>query len=179
MATSISTTTTIKPTTLSVSINEQVSINGVQYGNNTIKSVDNCGKVDQRVMATYSDAYTPFFGWVTRDGKGTGTQSEFAYLRITNTDSLLGITISFKDGTGTSRFLYLLPGTSYVLFSPETSINADAEPPSVLRKITEVSAICDTPAEPTKDEVYQVYIEYLAVFKGGYDANDTSDATSE
>jgi hypothetical protein len=175
----ISTTTTIKPTTLSVSINEQVSVNGVQYGNNTIKGVDNCGKVDQRVMATYSDVYTPFFGWVTRDGKGIGTQSEFAYLRITNTDSLLGVTISFKDGTGTSRFLYLLPGTSYVLFSPDSAIGGDEEVPSVLRKITEVSAKCDKPAVPVKDEVYQVYIEYLAVFKGGYDANDTSNATSQ
>ena len=42
--------TTILQTTLSVQINEQISINGVSYGNNITNTFDGNGKVDQRVM---------------------------------------------------------------------------------------------------------------------------------
>jgi len=179
MANIISSTTTIKPTTLSVNINEQISVNGVQYGNTTIKAVNDCGKVDQRVMATYSNAYTSFFDWKTEDSAGQGVQSQFSYFRVTNTDSLLGVTISFDDSGGKTQYIYLVPGASYVLFNPLMSSATTGGEIPALAKLSKVKAICDTPANPTKDAVYEVYIEYVAVFQGGYTANDDSDATSQ
>ena len=53
--------TTIQQTNLTVTITENISINGVTYGNNINKSFDGNGKVDQRVMAINSAALTSVF----------------------------------------------------------------------------------------------------------------------
>ena len=50
--------TTIQQTSLNVSINESISVNGVTYGNNISTSFDGNGKVDQRVMEINSAAFT-------------------------------------------------------------------------------------------------------------------------
>ena len=42
--------TTVISTDLTVTINESYSLNGVDYGNNTVKTFPLKGQVDQRIM---------------------------------------------------------------------------------------------------------------------------------
>ena len=109
--------TTILQTTLSVQISEQISINGVSYGNNISKTFDGNGKVDQRVMEITSHGVTPIFNWAAAlpDTDGTGVKSEFTYFRITNTDDSVGVTISYTLTTATDVFTVHLPAIHQVI----------------------------------------------------------------
>ena len=156
--------TTILQTTLSVQISEQISINGVSYGNNISKTFDGNGKVDQRVMEITSAAVTPIFNWAAAlpDTDGTGVKSEFTYFRITNTDDSVGVTISYTLTTATDVFTVHLPaGCSHLLMSNESDATTTGAAP-VLQDVASVGGMSDVGAAATT-----AYIEYVAVFKGG------------
>ena len=154
--------TSIQKTTLSVSINEQISINGVQYGNNISKVFDGNGKVDQRVMAINSVALTPVFGYqdALPDEKGSGVKSEFTYFRITNTDTSVGITLQLYVSATKSGFFHLAAGCSFILMSNDMDFLCEGEA-FTLADLVRVEAKTD--GAPTVES----YIEYLAVFEGG------------
>jgi len=157
--------TTILQTTLSVSINEQVSVNGRVYGNNISKTFDGQGKVDQRVMEISSEVYTSIFDWKASlpDEKGTGVKSEFTYFRITNTDDSIGVIVSYQLNTATDVFSVFLPaGCSHLIMSNDADATASSGAP-VMQDISGVLA----KSEPDGPAATAVYIEYVAVFSGG------------
>lgn len=156
--------TTIQQTSLSVQISEQISINGVRYGNNITKTIDGSGKVDQRVMEITSAAVTPIFNWAAAlpDTDGTGVKSEFKYFRITNTDDTIGVTISYTLTTATDVFsVYLPAGCSHLLMSNDADATTTGAAP-VLQDVASVGGKSDAGAGATT-----AYIEYVAVFEGG------------
>ena len=157
---------TIQKTTLSVSINEQISINGVQYGNNINKIFDGNGKVDQRVMAINSVGLTTVFGYDTSlpDVEGRGVKSEFTYFRITNTDDSVGITIQLYVSATKNGFFNIPAGCSFVLMGNDMDFLCEGIAFS-LADLVQVKAITDGGADP----IVESYIEYVAVFKGGFE----------
>jgi len=157
--------TTIQQTSLNVSITENISINGVTYGNNTTKSFDGNGKVDQRVMEVNSAAFTSVFGYdvLAPDKAGTGLKSEFTYFRVTNTDSSVGVTIELYVSATKKGYFHLPAGTSLVLMSNDMDFQCEGEAGFfTLADLTQVNAKADG-----GKEVATSYIEYVAVFKGG------------
>lgn len=155
---------TIQQTSLTVSITEDITVNGVSYGNNTSKSFDGNGKVDQRVMAINSFKLTPVFGYDTTlpDTAGYGVISEFTYFRITNTDSSVGITIQLYVSATKTGYFHLPAGCSFVLMGNDMDFLCEGES-FTLADLTMVQAKTDGGDKP----VVESYIEYVAVFKGG------------
>jgi hypothetical protein len=161
---------TIVSSTLSISINENIIINGVTYGNSIIRNIGGNGKADQRMMCITSTAFTSIFNYNTSlpDIAGQGVSSAFSYFRITNTDSAIGVTIRMYAGgqeRGVYSYQYLPAGTSVILMDNMIDIQNAASSAAALRSITSISAKADTGLEKENNEVY---VEYLAVFKGGY-----------
>jgi len=156
--------TTIQQTSLSVTLREQISINGVEYGNNISKSFQGNGKVDQRVMAINSTSLTSVFKYQAAlpDTSGSGVKSEFTYFRITNTDDAVGITIQLYVSESKSGFFHLPAGTSFVLMANDMDFICEGEA-FTLADLVEVLAKTDGDEE----ELTESYLEYLAVFTGG------------
>ncbi len=156
--------TTIQQTTLNVSISENISINGVSYGNNISKTFSGNGKVDQRVMAINSERLTAVFGYnnALPDIAGTGVIDEFTYFRITNTDSSVGITIQLYVSSSKTGYFHLPAGCSFVLMGNDMDFLCEGEAFS-LSDLVVVKAKTDEVGEG----VTESYIEYVAVFKGG------------
>jgi hypothetical protein len=159
---------TIQQTSLNVSINEQISINGVTYGNNITKSFADNGKVDQRVMQISSTRLTEVFNYhdATPDTAGSGVKSEFTYFRITNTDDALGITIQLYVSATKSGFFHLPAGCSFVLMSNDMDFLCEGDAFS-LADLVSVKAKTDLSGE----EATTSYLEYVAVFEGGVDTS--------
>jgi len=157
---------TIVSSTLSISINENIIINGVTYGNSIIRNIGGNGKADQRMMCITSTAFTSIFNYNTSlpDIAGQGVNSAFSYFRITNTDSAIGVTIRMYAGSGVYIYQYLPAGTSAILMDNTVDIQSASLSVPTLRPITSISAKADT----ISGKGNEVYVEYLAVFQGGY-----------
>lgn len=158
---------TIVSSTLSISINENIIINGVTYGNSIIRNIGGNGKADQRMMCITSTAFTSIFNYNTSlpDIAGQGVSSAFSYFRITNTDSAIGVTIRMSTGSAVYSYQYLPAGTSVILMDNMIDAQNSASIVPILRPITSISAKADTSLGKGTNEVY---VEYLAVFQGGY-----------
>jgi hypothetical protein len=159
--------TTIKETSLAVSISETITINGVQYGNNITKSFEGNGKVDQRVMEITSTRQDTVFqyGAALPDTAGEGVKTEFTYFRITNTDDTIGVTVQYKLTAATeSFFVYIPAGCSHFLMSNDADVTCSGEAGATLQDVATVLATCDAPEGEGSNIPY---IEYVAVFKGG------------
>ena len=156
--------TTIQQTNLTVTITENININGVTYGNNINKSFDGNGKVDQRVMAINSAALTSVFEYQAAlpDIAGTGVKSEFTYFRITNTDDAVGVTLQLYITAAKTSYFYLPAGCSLVLMSNDMDVLCAGESFS-LADLEKVQAKTDGAEDP----LVESYIEYVAVFAGG------------
>ena len=156
---------TVQQTTLSVQINESISINGVDYGNNTSKTIQGCGKVDQRVMEMNSSAMTQVFAYQASlpDLKGTGVKGEFKYFRITNLDDSVGITVQLYVSAVKSGYFKLSAGTSLVLFENDVDFLCEGDSFT----LTDIVAVAVKTDSETEDVVVTSYIEYMAVFAGG------------
>jgi hypothetical protein len=156
--------TTIQQTTLNVSISENISVNGVSYGNNISKTFSGNGKVDQRVMAINSTRLTSVFEYIPAlpDIAGTGVIDEFTYFRITNTDSSVGITIQLYVSASKTGYFHLPAGCSFILMGNDMDFLCEGEAFS-LSDLIRVKAKTDVVGEG----VTESYIEYVAVFKGG------------
>ena len=151
---------TITQTTLSVAINEQITINGVQYGNNINKTFDGNGKVDQRVMSIYTSeesVFTSVLDFETLDAKGQVVLADFTYFRITNTDDANFVTIQLYVSAASSSYHKLEFGESFLLMSPDMDAECEGGEP-VLAGVKGILALADTAT---------VDIEYVAVTKGG------------
>jgi len=157
---------TIVSSTLSISINENIIINGVTYGNSIIRNIGGNGKADQRMMCITSTAFTSIFNYNTSlpDIAGQGVNSAFSYFRITNTDSAIGVTIRMSTSSTVHTYQYLPAGTSAILMANRVDVQSGSSGLPALRPITSISAKADT----TSEEANEVYVEYLAVFQGGY-----------
>ena len=154
---------TITQTTLSVSINEQISINGVQYGNNINKTFEGNGKADQRIMSVYigegdGPAFTSVLDFKTLDAKGQVVLADFTYFRITNTDDANFITLQLYVSATSSSYHKLESGE----MSPDMDIDCEGGAP-VLAGVTEILALADTAT---------VDIEDVAVTKGGVEEGE-------
>ena len=95
--------TTVTPATLTVTLTETYSLNGVSYGNTTTKSVSSKGEVSQRIMSIAakggeSTTWTNILGLSTVDAQGQIVKADYAYFRITNLDDSLDLNLRVYNG---------------------------------------------------------------------------------
>ena len=157
--------TTITQTTLTTTISENISINGVEYGNIISKTIDGNGKVDQRVMEINSAALTPIFDFTDAapDSAGSGVKNEFTYFRVTNVDDSIAVTLELYVSSIQSSYIRIPAGCSFVLMNNYADAKCGGEEPFNLRELVKLSVQSDL----NDKAATTAYVEYLAVFKGG------------
>tara|TARA_R110002110_G_scaffold129391_3_gene309515 strand:+ start:1099 stop:1551 length:453 start_codon:yes stop_codon:yes gene_type:complete len=113
--------TTVTPAIATVTISENITLNGVTYGNAVSKSFGGQGEVIQRIMSI-ATSFTDIFHTSTVDGRGQVVDDDYGYFRITNLDDTNFITLRLYNGTD-SQFFKLEAGESFFLMSPEIDID--------------------------------------------------------
>ena len=119
---------TITATTLTVTISENVTINGSQQGGSNILTIGSVNEVFKRILTcpasvttkilTYNAAVSGFAGAVQID--------KVKYVRVTNLDDTNAIELAVV-GAATLYQVTLAAGESHILGSPEAAMLAEAD----------------------------------------------------
>tara|TARA_Y100000401_G_scaffold26202_1_gene18577 strand:+ start:611 stop:1057 length:447 start_codon:yes stop_codon:yes gene_type:complete len=136
--------TTVTASTLTVTISESYTLNGVGYGNTSTKSYTSNGQVLQRILnVSTSDPAIIDFG--ASDAAGQVVVGDYKYFRITNLDDTNFITLALYNGADTF-FYKLLAGDTFVLMSNEMDAIASSRTFGAFADITQIKADADTAA---------------------------------
>ena len=114
--------TTVTASSLSVTINESVTLNGVTYGNSVSKQFTSQGEVDQRIMSINA--------------------ADYAYFRITNLDDTNFVTLQITSGD--TYWIKLKAGESFMLMDNEMDAIASSSVFGAFGDVSKVSADADT-----------------------------------
>lgn len=133
---------TITPSTATITVSENITLNGVTYGNAISKSFTTQGQVIQRIMSI-GTSFTDIFHTSTVDGRGQIVAADWCYFRITNLDDTNFITLRLFDGTD-SQFFKVEAGESFFLMSPDIDVDASGTTFNGFADITQIAADAST-----------------------------------
>jgi hypothetical protein len=136
--------TTVTPAIATITLSENITLNGVTYGNAVSKSFGSQGEVIQRIMSI-ATSFTDIFHTSTVDGRGQIVAADWCYFRITNLDDTNFVTLRLYDGTD-SQFFKLEAGESFFLMSPDIDVDASGTTFNNFADITQIAADADTAA---------------------------------
>ena len=97
----------ISASTLTVTITDSLTLNGVIYGNTTTKSIASCGEATQQAIPVLHTSYT-----VLKNLDVTG-QANFVYFRLKNCDASNFITLTITGAVTGTHKIKILAGESY------------------------------------------------------------------
>jgi hypothetical protein len=109
--------TTVSSATLSVQINEQITLNGTQYDQTITKSITGIGNVSKRIFtipASTTVTLATFISTVTNDQFDV---EDVKYIRVTNLDDTDALVLT-KAFSATSSATELKAQSSVVYFTP-------------------------------------------------------------
>ena len=135
---------TVTASTATITISENIVLNGVSYGNSIDKSFDSQGEVIQRIMSL-ATSFTDIFHTSTVDGRGQVVADDWWYFRITNLDDTNFVNLRLYNGTD-SQFFKLEAGESFFLMSPDIDVTAAGTIFNNFADITQIAARADTAA---------------------------------
>jgi len=125
--------------TLKVTINEELSIGGVDRGSSRVLDVASVSQVDNRIVTvTNSEADLVKFGSAV--ASGTFVAASVKYLRITHTGTSNTLTLRVL-GSSEEYFVKLSSGESFILNNSKMDANATGSQGVGLADIAEIKAI--------------------------------------
>lgn len=135
---------TVTASTATITVSENITLNGVTYGNAISKSFTTQGQVIQRIMSIGTN-FTDMIYTSTADGRGQVVAANWCYFRITNLDDTNFVSLRLYNGTD-SQFFKLEAGESFFLMSPDVDVDAAGTTFNGFADITQIAAIADTSA---------------------------------
>ena len=144
---------TITPATLNVTIREQITMNGTDYGGITRFAADNITEISRRIVTTNGTSSTEIIRFQPSASAGQYINTDVRYLRITNLDDTNYATLRFR-GSGSTDYAFRLDATgSHIITTTQPSGSALAGVTSyadisglVLTNLRNISAVADTAA---------------------------------
>ena len=144
---------TLTPAPLNVTIREQITMNGTDYGAITRYSVDNIKEISRRIITTNGTGSTELIRFMPSASAGQYINTDVRYLRVTNLDNSNFTTLRFKGLGGTDYACRLDPTSSYVVMTTQPSGSSNAGVTSyadisgiVLTNLRTIKVIADTAA---------------------------------
>jgi hypothetical protein len=113
--------TTVTGSDLTVTVNDNITLNNVSYGGSTSALSSGCNQVVQRIVqvatktgAGVLQAWTTLFNFSTKNDAGVGIKLEFQYARVTNLDDTNYILLQLETVASNNRLMFKLDaGESY------------------------------------------------------------------
>lgn len=111
--------------TLTISVKEDVLINGVHRGSENIKNIESITEVYSRVIDVPNDADLDVLKFGAADSAGQINRTKLKYLRFTNLSATPAnaIILSFEDTNAEQYLVNLAAGQSYVLYNTDFDAN--------------------------------------------------------
>ena len=111
--------------TLTITVKEELVLNGTPKGGEFVKNIDAIDQVYSRIVDVPNGADTEVLKMGTVDGAGQLIASNVKYLRLTNlgTNDNNFITLSLEDTDTDQYFVKLAAGQSYTLFNADIDAN--------------------------------------------------------
>ena len=106
--------TTITPATLTVTITEEISLNGQDKGSTNALTVASITEVSQRIVEVPQTEINLLSFQATNPGAGTFDRADVRYIRLTNKDDTNYVVLVFTDGNSTEFILKLDAGKSFI-----------------------------------------------------------------
>ena len=144
---------TFTPAPLNVTIREQITMNGTDYGGITRYSVSNISEISRRIITTNGTASTEIIRFQPSASAGQFINTDVRYLRITNLDDTNFATLRFQGSASTDYSFRLDPTGSHLLMTTQDSGSSNAGVTSyadingiVLTNLSTNKVIADTAA---------------------------------
>ena len=144
---------TLTPAALNVTIREQITMNGTDYGGITRYSVSNISEISRRIITTNGTASTEIIRFQPSASAGQFINTDVRYLRITNLDDTNFATLRFQGSASTDYSFRLDPTGSHLLMTTQDSGSSNAGVTSyadisgiVLTNLRTIKVIADTAA---------------------------------
>tara|TARA_Y100000593_G_C4221948_1_gene292329 strand:- start:78 stop:560 length:483 start_codon:yes stop_codon:yes gene_type:complete len=109
--------------TMTVTIKEDINLNGVARGAKNTLSIANIGQVSRRIITTDGTTLTPVWrSHATADGLDQYHDADVRYVRITNLDNSNFALLKVADAAGTPPTTFMTirlePGASHIFMAP-------------------------------------------------------------
>jgi hypothetical protein len=112
--------TTVNDVTLTVTVNEDVKLNGYQVGSKIVQKIAGINEASRRIM-TVPTFETEILALSGTAGKGTYMTSKMQYIRVSNLDDTNFVRLSFVSGS-LNRYDMKVPAKRTAIFtSPSIS----------------------------------------------------------
>ena len=136
---------TLTAATMTVTINESVTLNGKNQGSTNTLSIPSIVEVSKRIMTCLTSEVT-LVSFAAAVAQGTYIDADVRYVRITNLDDANYVTLNIEGASSTDFSVRLDAGSSYIMsgsFVDHIDISgASLENVSAI-KGTANSAVCD------------------------------------
>ena len=106
--------TTITAATLTVTLTEEISLNGQDKGSTNALTVASVTEVSQRIVEVPQTEINLLSFQATNPGAGTFDRADVRYIRLTNKDDTNYVVLVFTDGNSTEFILKLDAGKSFI-----------------------------------------------------------------
>jgi hypothetical protein len=124
--------TTVIPSTLKVTIEEKIKLNGAEQGSRNVLSVSDINEVYKRIVTCPANSETTLVHFHSSVADGTLSPldiDDVKYIRVTNLDASTSITLSLQSDVGEddtsadeSASLLIESGRSFVMGTPNDGI---------------------------------------------------------
>jgi hypothetical protein len=123
---------TIARASLTVTVKEDLTLDGIQLGKDTAYVIPNIDKWVSRVIPVpNTNDGIVLFTLFNEPSFGQYDVQDFKYLRITVKDDTVGINLYIKDATASEGFtVKIAPGTSWILHDENFTMGIAASPPA-------------------------------------------------
>ena len=145
---------------LTVTIQEELTINGKDRGNTNTVTIDSVTETFNRVLTITNTEQTVLEFQASRASGAALVDGTLQYLRITNLDSTNTVDLRIQDTTNSKEYFVRLASTeSYVMFNDRVDANDDSDVDSTISmsQIEKISADATGSSGETADiEIFAV-----------------------
>jgi hypothetical protein len=116
--------TLVDDATLTITVNEDVKLNGQQVGSKTVQTISGINEASRRIFSvpTYE---TEILALSSSAGAGTYVTANMQYIRITNLDDTNFVRLTFSSGS-LNRYDMKLPAKRTAIFTSPSISGSDA-----------------------------------------------------
>jgi hypothetical protein len=146
--------TTIKSSTLTVNLVEDIFLNGSQQGSKNTLSISGIKDVFKRIItiAADDDATVLVFKSTTAIADGALDLQNVKYIRVTNLDDTNSVGLSLQldsdednSAANESCTILLEAGRSFIMGTPDEGIHVDDDSAGILSALTDLESIIINP----------------------------------
>ena len=145
--------TTVSVATLKVTIQEEIILNGTDYGSKTVRSIEGIGEYQRFIKRCADDTTVDLLTFDQSPNPLVGNEwydQKVKYIRVTNLDALVTAEL-IVDGASDDGVFKLLPGESFLMVGghdPFCGTAASAGTPSTFAVLSKIRAhttngVCD------------------------------------